>query len=122
VTMDALTEIGGTPLGYPPVPLSSWSLRQTVCSTFSGSGWSFVRSASLAKGGTSKKGTLPHLHKVPTRSDKMSPRTFQTALILMKFITSVASILFSQYFLCVVMSWVCPLEKWWVTCDPQTGS
>jgi hypothetical protein len=23
VTMDALTEIGGTPLGYPPVPLSS---------------------------------------------------------------------------------------------------
>jgi hypothetical protein len=33
-----------------PVPLSSWSLRQRVCSTFSRSGWSVVRSASLAKG------------------------------------------------------------------------
>jgi hypothetical protein len=39
----------------PPVPLSSWSLRQTVCSTFSRSGWSVVRSTSLAKGGTSKR-------------------------------------------------------------------
>jgi hypothetical protein len=32
--------------------ISKWS---TVCSTFSRSGWSVVRSASLAKGGTSKK-------------------------------------------------------------------
>jgi hypothetical protein len=46
----------------PPVPLSSWSLRQTVCSTFSRSGWSFVINASLTKGGTSKKRPSPHLH------------------------------------------------------------
>jgi hypothetical protein len=64
-----------------PVPLSSWSLQQTVCSTFSRSGWSIVTSASLAKGGTSKKRPSPHLHKVPTRSNKVSPLTFQTALV-----------------------------------------
>jgi hypothetical protein len=58
--------------------ISKWS---TVCSTFSRSGWSVVRSASLAKGGTSKKRPSPHLHKVPTRSNKVSPRTFQTALV-----------------------------------------
>jgi hypothetical protein len=46
-----------------PVPLSSWSLRQTVCGTFSRSGWSVVRSASLTKGGTLKKRLSPHLHK-----------------------------------------------------------
>jgi hypothetical protein len=45
----------------------------TVSSTFSRSGWSVVRSASLAKGGTSKKGPSPHLHEVPTRSNKASP-------------------------------------------------
>jgi hypothetical protein len=45
------------------------------------SGWSVVRSASLAKGGASKKRPSPHLHKVPTRSNKMSPRTLQTALV-----------------------------------------
>jgi hypothetical protein len=39
-----------------------------------------VRSASLAKRGTSKKRPLPHLHKVPTRSNKMNPRTFEMAL------------------------------------------
>jgi hypothetical protein len=64
-----------------PVPLSSRSLRQTVCSTFSRSGCSVVRSALLAKGGTSKKRPSPHLHKVPTRSNKVSPRNFQTALV-----------------------------------------
>jgi hypothetical protein len=47
---------------------------------FSRSGWSVVRNASLAKGGTSKKGPLSHLYKVPTRSNKVSPRTFQMAL------------------------------------------
>jgi hypothetical protein len=57
--------------------ISKW---WTVCSTFSRSGWSVVRSASLAKGGTSKKRPSPHLHKVPTRSSKVSPRTLQTAL------------------------------------------
>jgi hypothetical protein len=64
-----------------PVPLSSWSLRLTVRSTFSRSGWSVVRSASLAKGGTWKRRASPHLHKVPTRSNKVSPRTLQTALV-----------------------------------------
>jgi hypothetical protein len=39
----------------------------TVCSTFSRSGWSIVRSASLAKGGTSKKRPSPHLHKILTQ-------------------------------------------------------
>jgi hypothetical protein len=68
------------PRSNPPVPLSSWSLRQTVCSTFSRSGWSVVRSASLAKAGTSKKWPPPRLHKVPTRSNKASPKTFKTAL------------------------------------------
>jgi hypothetical protein len=41
--------------------ISNWS---TVCSTFSRSGRSVVRSASLAKGGTSKKRPSLHLHKV----------------------------------------------------------
>jgi hypothetical protein len=47
------------------------------------SGWSIVRSASLSKGGTSKKRPSPHLHKVTTRSHKVSPRTFQTALYIL---------------------------------------
>jgi hypothetical protein len=45
------------------------------------SGWSVVRSASLAKGGTSKNRPSSHLHKVPTRSKKVSPRTSQTSLV-----------------------------------------
>jgi hypothetical protein len=40
-----------------------------------------VRIASLAGGGsTSKKRPSPHLHKVTTRSNKASPRTFETAV------------------------------------------
>jgi hypothetical protein len=58
--------------------ISKWS---TVCSTFSRSGCSVVISILLAKGGTSRKRPSPHLHKVPTRSNKASPRTFQTALL-----------------------------------------
>jgi hypothetical protein len=46
--------------------------RLTVCSTFPRSGWSVVRSALLAKGDTSKKRPSPHLHKVPTQSNKAS--------------------------------------------------
>jgi hypothetical protein len=42
--------------------------------------WRVVRSVSLAKGGTSKKRLSPHLHKVSTQSNKVSPRTLQTAL------------------------------------------
>jgi hypothetical protein len=64
--------------GAPRQEISKWS---TVCSTFSRSGWSVVRSASLAKGGTSKKRPSPHLHKVSTRSNKASPRTLQMTLI-----------------------------------------
>jgi hypothetical protein len=62
--------------------ISKWP---TVCSTFSRGGWSVVRSLSLAKGGTSKKRPSPHLHKVPTRSKKVSTRTFHTALLLINF-------------------------------------
>jgi hypothetical protein len=58
--------------------ISKWS---TVCSTFSRSGWSVVRSAWLTKGGISKKRPSPHLHKVPTGSNKVSPRTSQTAVV-----------------------------------------
>jgi hypothetical protein len=64
--------------GAPKQEISKWS---TVCSAFSRSGWSVLRSASLGKGGTSKKRPSPHLHKVPTRNNKASPRTFQTALV-----------------------------------------
>jgi hypothetical protein len=62
--------------GAPRQEISKWS---TVCITFSRSGWSVERSASLAKGSTSKKRPSPCLHKVPTRSNKVSPRTLQTA-------------------------------------------
>jgi hypothetical protein len=58
--------------------ISKWS---TVFSTFLRSGWSVVRSASLAKGGTSKKTPSPHLHKVLTWSNKVSPQTLQTTLV-----------------------------------------
>jgi hypothetical protein len=61
----------------PGQEISKWS---TVCSTFSRRRWSVVSSASLAKGGTSKKRLSPHLHKVPARINKVSPRTLQTAL------------------------------------------
>jgi hypothetical protein len=64
--------------GSPRQEISKWS---TVCSTFSRSGWSVVRNISLTKGGTSKKRPSPHLHEVPTRSNTVSPRTFQTSLI-----------------------------------------
>jgi hypothetical protein len=64
--------------GAPRQEISKWL---TVCSTFSRTGWSFVRSTSFAKGGTSNKRPSPHLHKVPTRGNKVSPRTFQTVLI-----------------------------------------
>jgi hypothetical protein len=70
----------GAPRSKQPVPLSFWSLWQTVCSTFLKSGWSAVRSASPAKGGTSKKRPSLHLHKVPTPNN-VSPRTLQTALV-----------------------------------------
>jgi hypothetical protein len=59
---------------------SSWPHLITPF-TFSRSGWSVVSSASLAKGGTSKKRPSSHLHEVPTRGNKVSPRTLQTAVV-----------------------------------------
>jgi hypothetical protein len=56
------------------------SRLSTVCSTFSRSGSSVVRSASLAKGGTSKKILPPHLHKVSTRSNKGEFTNFANGL------------------------------------------
>jgi hypothetical protein len=64
--------------GAPRQEISKWS---KVRSTFSRSGWSVARSSSFAKGGTTKKGPSLHLQKVPTRSNKASPRTLQTALV-----------------------------------------
>jgi hypothetical protein len=75
----------GVPRGQE---ISKWS---TVCSSFSSSGWSVVRSASLAKGGTSKKRPSPHLHKIPTPSNKVSPRTLQTALVHQEILTGTES-------------------------------
>jgi hypothetical protein len=63
-------------------PRQEVSKRSTVCSMFPRSGWSVVRSASLTKEGTSKKRPSPHLHKFPTRSNKVSPWTLQMALVL----------------------------------------
>jgi hypothetical protein len=54
---------------------------KTTETPFSRSGRGVVRSASLAKGGTSEKRPSPHLHKVPTWSNKVSPQTLQTALV-----------------------------------------
>jgi hypothetical protein len=71
--------------GAPRQEVSKWS---TVCSTFSRSECSVVRSASLAKGDTSKNRPSPHLHKVPTRSNKVSPWTFQRTLVCFRSMSS----------------------------------
>jgi hypothetical protein len=68
--------------GAPRQEISKWS---TICSTFSRSGWSVVRSASLGKGGTSKKRPSLHLHKVTARSNMVSPRAFQTAFVFWQY-------------------------------------
>jgi hypothetical protein len=68
--------------GAPRQEISKWP---TVCSTFSRSGWGVVRSGSLAKGCTLKTRPSPHLLKVPTRSNKVIPRTLQTALIYPRY-------------------------------------
>jgi hypothetical protein len=60
---------------------------KTTVTPFSRSGWRVVRSASLAKGGTSKRRPSPHLHKVQNRN-KVSPRNLQTALVVGKHIHS----------------------------------
>jgi hypothetical protein len=48
---------------------------------FSRGAWSVVRSASFAKGGTSKERPSLLLHRVLTWSNKVSPQTLPTALI-----------------------------------------
>jgi hypothetical protein len=64
--------------GTPRQEISKWS---TVCSTFSRSGWSVVRSALLGKGDTSKKRSSQHFHKVPTQSNKVSTWTSQMGIV-----------------------------------------
>jgi hypothetical protein len=59
-----------------------------ACNTFWRSGWSVVRSASLAKGGTSKKRLSPHLHKVVPQNNTVSPQTLQMALLLIEVINT----------------------------------
>jgi hypothetical protein len=54
---------------------------KTTVTPFLRSGCSVVRSASPAKGGTSKKRPSPHIQKVQIQSSKVSPRTLQTALV-----------------------------------------
>jgi hypothetical protein len=85
--------LGGSPLEHPPyspdlAPCDLWAFP-TMKRELRGDQRSAARlwverckSASLAKGGASKKRPSPHLHKVPTRSNKASPRTFQTALVI----------------------------------------
>jgi hypothetical protein len=67
--------------GAPRQEITKWS---TVCSTFLRCGWSIVRSASLAKGGTLKR-DHHHTSKVPTWSNKLSPWTLQTVLVYKSF-------------------------------------
>jgi hypothetical protein len=89
---------GGCSNGVPPISMSTFQssntdaplkfLRtprkgsfKTTVTPFSRSWWSVVRSESLVKGDTSKRRPSPHLHKVPTRSNKVSQRTLQTVLV-----------------------------------------
>jgi hypothetical protein len=72
----------------PKQEVSKWS---AVYSTFWRSGWSVVRSESLAKWGTSKKRPSPHLHKVPTRDSNVSPVTFQTTFVTLPLKPSVCN-------------------------------
>jgi hypothetical protein len=80
--------------GAPRQEISKWS---TVCSTSSRSGWSVVGSASFAKGCTSIKRPSPHLHKVSTRSNKVSPRTFQTYLVFWTNFNIILNLLVMKY-------------------------
>jgi hypothetical protein len=131
VAMDALTEISGSPSEHQPyrpdltpydfwafptmkrelwckklpVPLSSWSLRQTVCSTFLRSGWSVVRSASLAKGTTSERdrhctstkfrlGIIRWVHELFKRPSNMNKWVFTHVSSFRKLILFIPACLF----------------------------
>jgi hypothetical protein len=86
-------------------PKQEISKRSTFCSTFSRSGWSVVRNASLVKGSTSKKRPSRHLHKDLTKSNMVSPRTLQTALVFNDAL-SLASVI--QY---GMWSWLCVMGR-----------
>jgi hypothetical protein len=90
--------------GAPWQEISKWC---TVCSTFSRSGWSVVRSASLAKGGTSKKRPSPHLQNVPIRSNKVSPRTLQTALLSTRYISGFVACSYIQFLYSLLDQFLC---------------
>jgi hypothetical protein len=67
---------------FPTMKRELWGRNFEVINGLQqGSGWSVVRSTSLAERGTSKKRPSPHLHKFPTQSNKVSPWTFQKALV-----------------------------------------
>jgi hypothetical protein len=55
---------------------------------FSRKGWDVVRSASLAKGGTSQKRLSPHLHKVLTRSNEVESMNFANGSCMFKIQTT----------------------------------
>jgi hypothetical protein len=79
-----------------------------VCNTFLRSGWSIVRSASLAKGGTSRTKPSLHLHKVPTWSNQVSPWTLQTALVIQNKMDSVTLV---NYMNDYALNW--HVKEWW---------
>jgi len=56
---------------------SKLELVEVWWGSLSRGGWSVIRSASLAKRGTLIKRLSLHFRKVPTRTNKVSPRTFQ---------------------------------------------
>jgi hypothetical protein len=104
---------GGCSNGIPPISVSASTFQsrnadaplillrhpkkgpfKTTVTPFSRSGWSVVKSVSLVKRGTSKKRPSPHLHKVSTRSNKVSPRNLRNGPHISAFV-------------CVVMSCVC---------------
>jgi hypothetical protein len=86
--------------GVPRQEISKWS---TVYSTFSRSGWSVVRSTSVAKGGTSKKRPSPRLHKVSTRSDESM--NFSNDPRIKDRITAEAGVSFCHCVRCLLLSY-----------------
>jgi hypothetical protein len=69
--------------GAPKQEISKWS---TVCSTFSRSGWSVVRSTSLAKVGASKKRPSLRLHKVQIQSNESTNLSYGPRILVVSYI------------------------------------
>jgi hypothetical protein len=77
---------------------SSWTQLITPL-TFSRSGWSVVRSASLAKGGTSKKRQSRHLHEVFKRPSLLRhPKKDSFKTILIQTLTTVRGMRSRRYY------------------------